>query len=225
MPAARALAEIAAAAAPAGLAPLGALHPTAEDAAPPGTGTLVLLGPEWPRFWAVFAASPEASDGRTDPLDRWSRRVIGGLARRLGAAPLFPFGGPPWAPFTAWARRTGEAWASPVGLLVHRRLGLFVSYRGALALPGRLALPPPAAAPCDGCAAPCRSACPVGALGTGGYEVAACHGFLDTAPGRDCLERGCAVRRACPVGGALRPEAQSAFHMTDFHGRQAGCDG
>ena len=224
MPAARALAESAAAAAPAGLAPLGALHPTAEDAAPPGTGTLVLLGPEGPRFWAVFAASPEASDGQADPLDRWSRRVIGGLARRLGAAPLFPFGGPPWAPFTAWARRSGEAWASPVGLLVHARTGLFVSYRGALALPARLALPAAPERPCDTCAAPCLGACPVGALAGGPYDLAACHGYLDTEPGLDCLGRGCAVRRACPVGQGLRPDAQSAFHMAAFHGTQKPCD-
>ena len=31
-------------------------------------------------MWEVFSGSPEASDGRPDPLDRWSRRVIGNLA-------------------------------------------------------------------------------------------------------------------------------------------------
>ena len=129
---------------------------------------------------------------------------------------MFPFGGPPFAPFTRWARRSGAAWESPVGLLVHARLGLFVSYRGAIALPGRLALGSPPRRPCDSCAAPCGTACPVGALDGTGYDVAACHGFLDTAAGADCLRRGCAARRACPVGAGLRPEAQSAFHMTSF---------
>ena len=108
---------------------------------------------------------------------------------------------------------------------MHADAGLFVSYRGALALPGRLELPPPGRRPCEGCPAPCLGACPVGALTGAGYDVAACHGFLDTAPGRDCLDRGCAVRRACPVGRGRRPEAQSAFHMTDFHGRQDACGG
>ena len=61
-------------------------------------------------------------------------------------------------------------------------------------------------------------------LGAGGYDVAGCHAYLDTAPGADCLDRGCAVRRACPVGAALRGEAQSAFHMAAFHGTQSSCD-
>jgi hypothetical protein len=219
------LGEIAEAAAAEGLTPLGAFHPAPGDRAPPGTGTLVLLGPDGPRFWDRCRGAPEFGDGEADPLDRWSARVIGGLADGLGAAAVFPFGGPPWAPFTAWARQSGEAWGSPTGLLVHARLGLFVSYRGALAFTGRLELPPAGSRPCDACSAPCLTACPVGALGAGGYDVAACHRYLDTAPGRDCLDHGCAVRRACPVGAGLRPEAQSAFHMRDFHGKRSACDG
>lgn len=212
------LAEVAVAAAGEGLAVLGALHP--EEG-----GTVVLLGPEGPRFWTTFRAAPEAGDGGADPLDRWSLRVIGALAGRLGAEARFPFGGPPWQPFTRWARESGAAWESPVGLLVHARLGLFVSYRGALAFAERMALPPPEAAPCAACAArPCLDACPAGVLGAAGYDVPGCHAFLDSADGEDCRARGCAVRRACPVGRALRPDAQSAFHMAAFHGRQASCD-
>ena len=218
------LAEIAARARRIGLAPLGAFHPLPDDGAPAACRTLVLLGPDGPDFWAVFRASPEHGDLAPDPLNRWSERVLGALAAGLGAEAIFPFGGPPWAPFTAWARRSGEAWQSPVGLLVHARAGLFVSYRGALALAERLALPAPGPRPCEGCPAPCLSACPVGALAGGPYDLAACHGFLDTAPGRDCLGRGCAVRRACPVGRGRRPEAQSAFHMAAFHGTERACD-
>jgi len=218
------LGQVAALAEAEGLAVLGGLHPGPGDGAPPGTGTLVLLGPDGAGFWDRFRASAEYRDAAPEPLNRWSERVIGGLAAGLGAEARFPFGGPPWQPFTAWARRSGEAWDSPVGLLVHARLGLFVSYRGALAFRERLDLPPGGRRPCDACARPCLDACPVGALGGAGYDLAACHGFLDTGAGRDCLGRGCAVRRACPVGRGLRPEAQSAFHMAAFHGRQAGCD-
>ena len=108
---------------------------------------------------------------------------------------------------------------------MHARLGLFVSYRGALAFPERLPLPAPRARPCDTCAAPCLRACPVGALAGAGYDLAACHAWLDTAPGRDCL--AARLRRAAGLPGRAGPaaEAQSAFHMTAFHGRQRPCDG
>jgi hypothetical protein len=134
----------------------GAFHPGPGDGAPAGTQTLLLLGPSEPGFWDHVTATPEFTDGRPDPLDRWSRRVIGHLACDLGAKALFPFAGPPWPPFIAWARRSGRAWASPVGFLVHDRAGLMVSYRGALALKRRIDLPaPPEASPCEGCARPC----------------------------------------------------------------------
>lgn len=207
-----------------GLTVLGAFHPGPADDAPAGTGTLLLLGPDPAGFWPLFEASPEFADSGPDPLDRWSARVIGAMAAEVGGTAVFPFGGPPYAPFLAWARRSGSAWSSPVGLLVHVRLGLFVSFRGALALPGRLALPAAAACPCDGCAAPCRDACPAGALGPGGYDVPTCHAWLDTAAGVSCFRTGCAVRRACPVGETRQPAAQTGFYMTAFHGRQEVCD-
>lgn len=204
-----------------GLALLGGFHPDAGDGAPPGCGTLLLVGPDPVFFWDAFVASPEGTDGGADPLDRWSTRVVGGLAADHGATALFPFGGPPYQPFLSWARRSGSAWTSPVGLLVHERLGLFVSYRGALALAERLALPTPGPCPCETCAErPCLDACPVNALGGDGYDVPVCHHFLDTNPGRACMTKGCAVRRACPVAPGPWPRAQSAFHMAAFHGTQ-----
>ncbi|MEI4231720.1 ferredoxin [Roseovarius sp. D22-M7] len=197
------------------LAVMGALH-LAEDEVP-GHRTLVLLGPDGPGFWAHFESQPEYRDARPDPMDRWSARVITAVARDLGGTAIFPFGGPPWQPFIDWARRSGRAWPSPVGLLVHDTAGLMVSYRGAIALPERFDLPPPGTRPCDSCAdQPCRTACPVSALTPEGYDVPACRADLDR-PGNDCRARGCAVRRACPVSQAhARPEAQSAFHMGYF---------
>lgn len=217
------LADVVACAAGQRLQVLGGFHPGPEDGAPPGTATLLLLGPEGPGFWPHVTAAPEFADGRPDPLDRWSRRVIGRMACGFAARAVFPFGGPPWAPFQRWARRTGRCWESPVGLLVHDSAGLWVSFRGALALRDRLAVPPPAPRPCDSCTAqPCRTACPAGALAPAGYDVPACRGFLDSAAGSDCMELGCAVRRACPVSAAHgRAPAQSAWHMRRFHSRRA----
>lgn len=195
---------------------LGGFHGAAQDGF---DGTLILLGPLEPGFWPQFQGSPEYRDGNADPLDRWSQRVVGGLAAELGAQALFPFGGPPYQPFIDWARRSGRAWVSPVGLLVHDSAGLMVSFRGALILRGRVDLPPLPDCPCDTCAGqPCRSACPVDAMANSSYDLAACHGYLDSGPGRACLTGGCAVRRACPVSQrhGRRPE-QSAFHMKAFH--------
>lgn len=213
------LARLARPAAEAGLEVFGAFHPGPGDGLAPAVGTLVLLGPREPGFWARVRAAAEFADGRPDPLDRWSRRVIGGLARGLRAQALFPFTGPPFRPFQAWALRTGRAWRSPVGLLVHERAGLMVSFRGALGLRDRPALPaPPPAPPCAACPGqPCRTACPVGALGPAGYDVPACRAFLARPAGAGCMEAGCAVRRACPAAaGHARVAAQSAWHMRQF---------
>ena len=196
----------------AGVAPL-----LPEDGLPERFRSVALLAPDEPGFWPLFVASPEMRDGAADPLDRWSRRVIGRLACTLGTKAAFPFGGPPWRPFTGWARRSGRAWPSPVGLLVHDTAGLWISYRGALLLqedaPSATAL-----RPCETCEAkPCLAACPAGALTAEGYDVPACHAVLDTPRGQDCLQGGCLVRRACPVGAARRDPMQSAFHMKAFH--------
>lgn len=199
---------------------LGGFHPNPGDGAPPGTGTLVLLGPMAQGFWPHVTAQPEFTDGAPDPLDRWSARVIGALAAQWGGAALLPFEGPPWLPFQNWALKTARAWISPVAMLVHDTAGLMLSYRGAIALGQHLALPPaPKTSPCASCRdAPCLSACPAGALGRGGYDVAACHDWLATTPGKACMTAGCAARRACPISiSHNRPAAQSAYHMRQFH--------
>lgn len=183
---------------------------------PAGTRTLLLLGPKEPGFWAHLQAQPEW--GGPDPVDRWSRRVIGRIACDLGAKALFPFGGPPYHPFYQWALRTGRVWDSPVRLLVHSGQGLMVSFRGALALREAVEVPPPVAKPCETCAAPCLTACPAGALTGAGYDLSACHAWLDRPEGAECLGGGCLVRRACPVSQSYaRLPEQSAYHMGQFH--------
>ncbi|MEL7345776.1 MAG: ferredoxin, partial [Pseudomonadota bacterium] len=183
---------------------LGALH---EDG-----GTLVLFGPKEPGFWDQFISSPEYGDGEADPLDRWSTRVIEAMAQVLGARALFPFQSDPYLPFYRWSEESGALWSSPVRLLVHSRQGLMVSVRGALWLPQTLTLPAPPASPCQTCAAqPCRTACPVGALTEAGYNTDACHAYLDTPEGAECLNGGCKVRLSCPAGANYgRLEEQSA---------------
>ncbi len=217
------LADIRASSGESGLEVAGVLRP-----GEPALGryrTVVLLGPS-PFFWTIFRASPEIRDHDPDPMDRWSSRVVSGLAELHGASPLFPFGGPPFLPFTEWALATGRCWMSPVGLLVHERTGLMVSFRGALGfahvVEGRDPPGEPGAqageSPCASCPGrPCTTACPVAALTSAGYDVAGCKQFLRSDRGSDCMTRGCGVRRACPVSrGAGRSKEQSAFHMRAF---------
>lgn len=214
------LAEINKAAGAEQLCLMGAFHPQRPKSPEDDFGTCILLGTD-AGFWPHFAASPEARDSQPDPVDRWSTRVIGALATRFAATARYPFGGPPYQPFLRWAQASGRCWSSPVGMLVHDHAGMMISFRGALLFAGRLPLPKAQRQnPCLTCPdQPCTTACPVGALSAdASYDVAACHRFLDTPPGSDCLQTGCASRRACPVSQQFgRPTAQSAHHMLNFH--------
>ena len=200
------------------LVPLGSAPPDPAFC-PAGTRALLLIGTEGgAAWWDRLTASPEWQNGAPDPLDRWSKRILGGLAARFGGTAHYPSDGPPWPPFQRWALATGRIWESPVRLLIHSEAGLWLAFRGALTLPFELPLPV-AERPCDNCTAkPCLTACPVGALTAAGYDVPACHAFLDSPAGADCLTQGCAVRRACPVSEShARLPAQSAYHMSRFH--------
>jgi hypothetical protein len=208
-----------------GLSFRGAFHPETDDL-PSGirARTLVLVGFTGRDNWQVFAASPEAGDGKGDPLDRWSRRVINAIAANLGATAIFPFDGPPWAPFQRWAQRAEPVYPSPLGMLIHPDWGLWHAWRGALAFRQRLDQPEPDArpSPCDSCAdKPCLTACPVSAFTPAGYDIAACIAHIDTSEGADCMDQGCRARRACPVGASHRygPD-QAEFHMRAFRKAQ-----
>lgn len=205
-----------------GLEPRGALRPQPEDGLGPEVGWLLLLGAVGGSLWPAFSTAPEAGDGRPDPLDRWSRRLVGRLAELLSAEVLFPFGGPPYRPFLRWARQAERLEPSPLGLLIHPQHGLWHSYRGALAFAEAPAGWRPAEAepvPCADCGRPCLSACPVGAFGGAGYDVAACSRHLASSAGQACMTGGCLARRACPVAPDLAYDrAQTEFHMRAFLG-------
>ncbi len=147
-------------------------------------------------------------------------------AHELGATAFFPFGGPPWLPFQQWARRAEPVHASPIGVLIHPRYGLWHSYRGALGFSEALAVPElkPVPSPCDSCAGRwCLKACPVGAFSAAGYEVAACAAHVKSPAGADCMALGCRARRACPVGAEhAYPPEQANFHMRAFLKGQRG---
>lgn len=197
---------------------LGGFHPDNTDTSLAGIGTIVLLGPREPSFWGYFTQEKEYLDGTPNPIDRWSARVITGLAVALNAHPYFPFTGPPYQPFFQWALRTGRCHASPIKLLVHDTAGMFVSFRGALAFPQVFELPPAQPSPCLGCPEkPCATYCPVDAFVGGVYNVPACAAEVRSLKQHACLTQGCAARRACPVSQTYgRVAEQSSFHMKVF---------
>ena len=206
-----------------GLAARGGFHPAPGELAGalPGVpaGTIVLLGFTGSAQWPNFARAPEAADGLPDPLDRWSRRMIGALAREFGAVDVYP-NAPTLLPFQRFSRCSEPVHPSPIGLLIHPRWGLWHAYRGALVFERRIDLPriEPERSPCETCTSkPCLSACPVQAFSGGSFDLAACVNHVRSAAGASCLEGGCLARRACPVGAEFRyVPAQARFHTEAF---------
>ncbi len=200
-----------------GLILRGGFYPQSGDGAPRGTRTLLLVGNAGPAMWQAFKA---ANPGGRDPLNCWTRKLLSEIADRFEARVIYPFEGPPYAPFVAWATRAEAVHPSPLGILIHPKYGLWHAWRGALAFPDLLNLPETntSTAPCVDCTdRPCLTSCPVGAFADEGYDVAGCAAHLHTPQGEDCLAEGCRARRACPIGLDYRYEpAQAALHMAAF---------
>jgi hypothetical protein len=205
-----------------GFVPRGGFRVAPEDAVPPlpdgrPAATLVLAGDAGGKMWRTFE---KARAPGPDPLDRWTRDVLGRVADMTGGTTYFPFGGPPYLPFQRWAQRAEPVHPSPIGVLIHPDWGLWHAYRGALGFAENFAVPERAdqPSPCATCAEkPCLSTCPVDAFGPGGYDVAACVDHVERPQGRGCAEGGCLARRACPIGARHGPTPdQAAFHMAAF---------
>ena len=212
-PVAPLLGRIDAALADHGLRTRGALH---EDGK-----TIVLIGHAGSSIWPHFSRwrGKDTNGEGADPLDRWSRAVIGPVAALFGATALFP-SEEPYMPFQRWAMEAEGLRPSPLGILVHPEYGLWHAYRGALAFdadfePGA---PPARDHPCSSCRdKPCLTVCPVAAFDGEGFAVQACRSFLASDEGAPCLSGGCAARLACPVGrGHAYHADQQRFHMLAF---------
>lgn len=206
-----------------GLLLRGGFHPGDADDVPGTCGTLFLIGNAGGALWPHFLAGRR---DEADPLDTWVRRIVDPLAASLNGRTFYPGDGPPYLPFQRWARRAEAVHPSPLGLLIHRRHGLWHAWRAAIGLRERLPLPtePATPSPCLDCAdRPCLSACPVDAFDGASYDDDACRGHLDSGAGRPCRTGGCLARHACPVG-AREPYApgQAAFHMAAFRAAKPG---
>jgi hypothetical protein len=189
----------------------------------PGARGALVVGSAGPAFFEGFtrarAAAPE--DLGRDPLDRYTRALVT-QAARLALEPLgvvhvecFPFlGEAPGGvviPFQRLGRAAGLAASSPLGLQIHPLYGAWWAYRALVVLDAELPSGAPLSDGCEGCPAPCVTACPAAAVLRAGFVVPVCHGHrLASAP----CHLSCAARLACIRGPEHRySDEQLAFHM------------
>ncbi|WP_432431135.1 hypothetical protein [Mesorhizobium loti] len=170
----------------------------------------------WPHFLRWREGQPQTI---ANPLDSWSRQVIGAVAEAFGARAVSP-SDKPYLPFQQWAMRAEGLKPSPLGILMHPQYGLWHAYRGALLFEEEIALPEQGEAThlCNACVdKPCLKSCPVDAYSREGFAYQACLAHVRGANGEPCRSGGCLDRNACPYGTSYRypPEVQ-AFHMVSF---------
>lgn len=118
--------------------PRAGFHPTATDDAP--GQTILIIGNAGPAMWRAYSQACEA--GGPTPLDAWAQRVLDPVAATFGAHAIFPFDGPPYAPFLRWAIKAEPVHISPTRMTIHPEYGLWHAYRGAFIFDEKLELPP-----------------------------------------------------------------------------------
>lgn len=181
-----------------------------------GPLSLLLIGNAGDLMWQRFSAEAVDFD---HSMDQWCLEKIQGIADQCQAKAMFPFE-KPHLPFQRWAVRTGAFFTSPLGLTIHEEFGLWHAFRGALLFDREMNWPVSSGqtSPCEACKdRPCLSSCPVGAFSGDGYDVPVCVGNITTGDEKRCSMRGCAARRACPVGGGYQYSTdQATFHMDAF---------
>lgn len=195
-----------------------------EDAPPGLSGaparTIVLVGQvgasAWPYFKAWRRGQPREL---ANPLDCWSRDVIGSVARKFGARAVSP-SDRPFFPFQQWAKRAEGLKPSPLGILMHPVYGLWHAYRGALLWEEEIPMRRPdemihLCGLCDG--KPCLNSCPAEARSERGFAHETCLTHIRSSYGEACRRGGCFDRNSCPHGEAYRyPAEMQAFHMAAF---------
>jgi len=208
-----------------GLIPRGGFNFTPGDAPPTGLSgapakSVLLVGQAgaapWPHFLRWREMQPRTI---ANPLDTWSRQVIGAVAERFGARTVSP-SDKPYLPFQQWAMRAEGLKPSPLGILMHPRYGLWHAYRGALLFEDEIQVEAPQAEIhlCDACVGkPCMKACPVDAYSEDGFAYQSCLAHVRGLRGEACRSGGCLDRNVCPYGTAYRyPANVQAFHMASF---------
>lgn len=184
------------------------------ELAPAARGALV-VGNAGRALWERLEAAPERALP-DDPLDRYTRRVLGEAAQLWDPPAAVGFYAERRAgvylPLVALARRAGLGSPGRVGVLIHPEFGPWIALRAVLLVPESLPeTGAPPFDPCTGCPAPCASACVGAAIDADGLDARKCY---DTRLTKPPCAGACAARSACVVGPehAYSP-AQLAHHM------------
>jgi len=182
--------------------------------------SVVLLASGGPTFFRAFARVRGSFAQTRDPLDAYTRRLVGGALAGEDALAAYPFErrAGEHADFVALGREAGLGSPSRLGVLVHPRYGPWFALR-ALVFCERETMAPQGPldfAPCEGCPAPCETACHGAALIGERFDVAACATTRRQEPA--CALR-CDARRACVFGTSCAYDAEAeAHHMAAIEG-------
>lgn len=193
----------------------------------PECETILVLGSGGSEFWEKMTQE-EGSPGRPKadhhPINRRGARLTGELMvwlrdHGMRSAAVYPDANRTLN-FVQLAEVAGMGYVSPViGQLLHPTYGPWVSLRSAILIAGKpfgdaRRLPKAVGEqfePCLTCSRPCMRACPISV-----YEVGDYPDFERCTEHRvqgNC-ERGCDVRRACPIGAEHRygPQEEAFRH-------------
>jgi hypothetical protein len=194
----------------------------------PGARSIVVVGNGGRAMWDGMLHEIEQDPRRLvdepHPVDAYARRHVSAAAEALGepASPWFYAAADATVhlDFRELARMAGFGSVGRLGLIMHPEYGPWLGLRAATFVQAEYS-PTPVAGPhaCDGCAAPCLSACPGGAFVSGEWAVDKCSTFKQNST---VCASTCHSRSACPAGAAHRyPEELITYHANRALGRAA----
>ncbi len=189
----------------------------------PGTRSIAVFASggraHWDAFLAYVAADPHGRLlARAHPLDDFCAETFASLSSELaGCRVVFPtVHAEIHLDFLALARLAGLGAESELGILVSARFGPWFAMRAAVFTPELLEETGEVPPPCASCPAPCRGACPAGAVGLRPFPWRACV----EARASSCAAR-CDAREACIVGVDARyGELERAYHHDPARARR-----
>ena len=167
----------------------------------PGCRGILVVGNGGRALWSALERSPEATL-RDHPLDRYTARVVREAADSVPA----PVGiGLYWErrdnqylPMMKLAYEAGLGSPGRLGILLHPVFGPWLAVRALLYLPFSVADGEPQRFdPCNGCPAPCATACLGQVVHESGLDPSGC---FRTRVLKSACRVGCAARSACVVG-------------------------